>query len=526
MYRNATELENGETLAGFDVCIVGAGAAGIAMAQRLIGSALNVLVLESGLPADVNQPSGNRESIYAGTLGPFMQQVDPTFLTRSRLRMYGGTTNHFAFWARPLDEADLESRPGYRDAHWPINRAQLDPYYAQANVFGNYGPFNYDDVAYWSKILHGQPFPTQRGDAIRNGIFHSQADPNIHDFQLHYGNQLRTAENVTVLFNANVLGVESTEQRNHVTGLFCGTIEEKTRGKRFRVEAKHYVLAQGGIEPVRLLKLSYDLGDNAREHLGRGFMVHPVITRAAQVTFAKPVDALTQNFFRTQQVILDPPNDEHQDHRLVFTPIYHPEELDGYLRFNAWGVLMPTAEAMAAEQIGNFRIILGFDYTGQSCSVNINWEQVPNEYSTITLDENEIDPVFRQPVVRLDWNLVEEDKRTIVRGLELCRDYFKDRGANNFRILTDLSGGPEHWSLRSTSGDSGLGAGDHHMGALRMSESPGDGIVDTNLKLHKVDNLYVAGCGVFPTSGCANPTLTIVALALRLADHLKTTMRR
>ncbi len=100
---------------------------------------------------------------------------------------------------------------------------------------------------------------------------------------------------------------------------------------------------------------------------------------------------------------------------------------------------------------------------------------------------------------------------------------------SGIRITTDLSGGPENWKFVSitdskalATGDhhKALSVGDHHMGALRMSKSPEDGILNPDLMVHTVDNLYVASCAAFPTSGCANPTLTIVALALRLADHL------
>jgi choline dehydrogenase-like flavoprotein len=129
-----------------------------------------------------------------------------------------------------------------------------------------------------------------------------------------------------------------------------------------------------------------------------------------------------------------------------------------------------------------------------------------------------VDPVFGQPVARVDWQLREEDKRTAVRALDLVREHLQRSGAAEFRILTDLTGGPDRWTFGKS--DNALATGDHHMGSLRMSVSPDDGIVDPDCRFHAVDNLYAAGSAVFPTSGYANPTLTIVALALRLADHL------
>src|SRR3954468_17905238 len=258
MYRNASELQDGETLSGFDVCIVGGGVAGIAMATRLIGSHLKVLVLESGVSTDRGRPSDNRQQLYGGTVGLFMDEVDPDFLTRSRLRMYGGTSNHFHFWARPLDEDDLLPRPGYRDAHWPLPYEEIDRYYADANVFGTYGPNNYYDIPFWSKALRGKPFPSMPGDRLMNAIFHAQEDERIRDFQLRWGSDLKGADNVTVLFNANALSIAATDGRDHVQGLTCSSLAlPGAPRKSFRVEgAQAYVLAQGGIESVRLLKLS------------------------------------------------------------------------------------------------------------------------------------------------------------------------------------------------------------------------------------------------------------------------------
>ena len=191
--------------------------------------------------------------------------------------------------------------------------------------------------------------------------------------------------------------------------------------------------------------------------------------------------------------------------------------------FNAWGMLAPKHETLLAERIGNFRVILYFRDEGRSAIVNLNWEQRPNEDSRIRLNRERVDPVFGQPLAHIDWRLGEIDKRSAVRALEITQDYLREHGAVSHEMITDVAGGAESWTLPPDEG--ALETGDHHMGALRMSASPEDGIVDVNSRLHRVDNLYVAGSAVFPTGGYANPTLTIVALALRLADHLKRVCR-
>jgi len=493
MYANANELQAGATMTGFDICIAGAGAAGIAMAQRLIGSSKKVLLLVNGSSTDAGpEPDESLQQLYGGTLGPFMTRVGPNFLTRSRLNMYGGTTNHFSFNARPLDAADLLPRPGYRSACWPVTMETLNSYYDAANEFGNYGPSNYNDLAFWGKVLNGEPFPP--GDSLQSIIMHSQAHQAFYPCQARFGYALEAASNVTVLFQAQVLAITATPDNKAVAELRCAAIDNGERGIDFQTAADAYVLALGGIEPVRLLKLSGNLGDNSKGHLGRGFMLHPLIALAAQVTFAPPVDTRIQHFYTRQTVTLG-----------------------GSITLDAWGAFAPTPEAMLRERMGAFHANLSFG----SGNIGINWESVPHENSTLTLDPNRVDPVFGQPVAHLDWQMQDTEKHTVVRGLELLEQYLRSNGASDFSLNTNLSGGPDQWTFSPDLSDpAALQAGDHHMGALRMSASPDGGIVDADCKVHTLSNLYIAGSGVFPTTGHGNPTLTIVALALRLADHL------
>ena len=528
MYAFADQLDADAVVQDFDICIVGAGAAGIAMAQRLAGSSLKVILLVSGSLGDRGAPTEARQSLYQGTVGDFLAKVDPIFPQRSRLNMYGGTTNHFGFWARPLDAADMMPRPGYRDAGWLFGRDELTPYYIDAHEFGQFGPFNYDDMDFWRRVLYARPFDALPGDKLEGAIMRAQYEENLHDFQLQFRDELARSENISVLFNAHLLTIEADENQGHVTALNCSTIVASPDGKAaagrsFKVRARRYVLACGGIENVRLLQLSGGLGNNRRDMLGRGFMVHPLLTNAARVHFDEPVASDIRNFFREQQIRLKPPSNalavNAGDYRHMVEPLVNPELALEYLMFNAWGVLAPRHQTLLDERIGNFRIILYFRDEGRSAIVNLNWEQTPNENSRIMLDRERVDPIFAQPVAHIDWRLNEADKRSAVRSLEITLAYLRDHGAVSEEMITDVSGGADSWTFPPHEG--ALETGDHHMGALRMSASPDDGIVDVHSRLHSVDNLYIAGSAVFPTGGYANPTLTIVALALRLADHLK-----
>ena len=519
MYQQAEALTEGQHLSGFDICIVGAGAAGIAMARRLIGSDKKVLLLASGQPKDRGRPEEKRQSIYRGTVGSFLEKVDPIFLDRSRLHMYGGTTNHFGFWSRPLDPWDFAPRPGYREASWPFALAELTPYYEAAHAFGHFGPFNYDDLAFWERVLYARSFPGQAGDALEPAIMHAQYEESLHDFQIQFGEELKEAENITVLFYAHLLGVDSNASQNEVMQLHCATLENGQKGLSFSVEASSYVLAMGGIENVRMLKLSGDLGNNEADHLGRGFMVHPLLTHAARVKFKDSIATDIRNFFREQQVRLNPPKDKGGVYEHVAMPLVNPEYIFDYDVFNAWGILAASEETLNREKIGNFRIVLYF-LSPDEAIVNLNWEQVPNEASSISLNLEKRDPVFGQPVSHLDWQLKYEDKRTAVRALELTEHFLRKHGALSYDYVTDLSGGADNWTF-GPENPAALATGDHHMGATRMSEKPEDGIVNADARVHGVNNLYIAGCSIFPSGGYANPTLTIVALSLKLADYLK-----
>ena len=520
MYLHADSFPSGTLIKDFDICIVGAGAAGLAIAKRLIGTSKRVLVLTTGRPTDRGLPNPHPQSIYRGTIGATLQKVDPIFSHRSRLHMYGGTTNHFGFWARPLDPIDFKQRPGYRDSHWLFDQAHLAPYYQDAHHFGHFGPFNYDDIDFWERVLYAHSFPAQAGDALQGAVLHAQYDENLHDFQVQFGDELRASDHVTVLFNANLVRIETSSDKTRVTGLHCATIENGAAGRSFRVQASSYVLAMGGIEIVRQLKLAGDLGDNSSGHLGRGFMMHPLVTSAARVRFAKAVDSDIRGFFRDQQVRLQPPQTPDGKYIHMSAPLVNPELIFDYCVFNAWGILVPTESALDAEGIGNFRLILRFGENHDEAIVNINWEQVPNENSTVMLNSTQTDPIFGQSVTHVDWRLRLEDKLTLARGLAVAEDYFRQHGAIDFQLITDTSGGADEWCCEPHEG--AMTTGDHHMGALGLSYIVDYGIVDINSRLHAVENLYAAGCGVFPTGGFANPTLTIVALALRLADHLAT----
>jgi choline dehydrogenase-like flavoprotein len=123
---------------------------------------------------------------------------------------------------------------------------------------------------------------------------------------------------------------------------------------------------------------------------------------------------------------------------------------------------------------------------------------------------DDLDDLGQRRIV-LDWRLNGIDKKSLRRAHELLGIELGRAGLGRFRVeLDEALEWPEH-----------LAGGSHHMGTTRMHRDPKQGVVDANCRVHSLSNLYVSGSSVFPTVGYSNPTLTIVALALRLADHLR-----
>jgi choline dehydrogenase-like flavoprotein len=118
------------------------------------------------------------------------------------------------------------------------------------------------------------------------------------------------------------------------------------------------------------------------------------------------------------------------------------------------------------------------------------------------------------PRIRLDWRLTDLDRRSLLRTHEALAKEFGRTGLGRIQIEAWLQDDKAGWSDE-------LSGGYHPMGTTRMADDPRRGVVDRHCRVHGLTNLYVAGSSVFPTGGSANPTLTIVALALRLAEHLK-----
>jgi choline dehydrogenase-like flavoprotein len=478
-----------------DVCIAGAGAAGITLARELRSSGLDVVVLESGdLVLDTPTHDLN---------GGFVDGLDYP-LSQTRLRYFGGTTNHWRGWCRPLDPEDFEVRAWIPRSGWPFSRDHLAPYYAPAQSICQIERLDFDADSISLQLGRALlPFDRQR---IQTTVYLLSPPTR---FGRVYRDDLAGAATVTAYLNANLVNIRLAPMSDAVQSFECATLS----GVTFSVVASRYVLALGGIENARVLLASNGQEPagvgNRNDLVGRFFMEHPHYIWPRNGAFILTSGIADLAFYTTTWLL----NGVRSLAVLRLAP-----ELRAQEGLAALGVTLREATfAEATDSMGKFdgerlRGLVRFG-TPRLLLASVRAEQRPLPDSRVTLSSER--DRLGMPRVNLHWQMSPADVAGIRRTLELMADDFGRLGLG--RLWMPLGGDGEF-------GTEQVEGGFHHMGTTRMSTSPADGVVDANCRVHGVANLYIAGSSVFPTTGFANPTLTIVALALRLAEHLRGTM--
>lgn len=520
MFQDLRERADGD-IVDTDIAIAGAGAAGITTARELIGSGRKVLLIESGGFA----PEAETQALNDGEIAG--EPYSP--LNEARLRCFGGTTHLWGGQCRPLDTIDFEARSWLPYSGWPLTRRNLEPYYRRAHEICELGPYLYDaeawraavpalldlDPSKWvNRLLHFSP-PTQFGNAYRR--------------------ELQDASNVTALLNANLVELILNGSAKAVTELKLKSLD----GKTMIVRPKVAVLACGGIENARLLLASNKIMTsgigNMNDLVGRFFMEHP----NALIAYGVPLTDIKRYaaYFSTEgmrvripageaaiRVKLALAEDFQQAQRLRNAAIdvgWGHSRSEGYLAlkriFRSFErgempnrpseTFLTTMSDMRGIAAGLYGQLRGRGYLWFGANV----EQEPNPASRVTLDRER--DALASPKPRLEWRLTDGDKEAVRTTISLLGKELARLGVARTHIDGWLLKEDPHWEE--------LDIRYHHMGTTRMSDDPKAGVVDRHGRVHGIANLYVAGSSVFPTSGYANPMLTIVALAVRLADHLK-----
>jgi choline dehydrogenase-like flavoprotein len=461
-----------------DFCVVGSGPAGMTLALELGDYGRSVILLEGG---------GLRQSVESQDIYKGDVIGDPYFeLDSARLRYLGGTSGHWGGECIPLGEIDFQKKQGFENAHWPITKKDLDPFLA--------------------KTLSILDIPPPRDEVIldrefgirQTGISYSQVR-----FGEKYQERLNLSKNVTYVTNANLTGLKTDGQRvvsAHATNF---------SGQSANIRATHFILAMGGIENNRMLLWCNHQANgklvDSRAPLGRYWMEHPAFRVGHALVDLKVVSV---HHGRSEIGLTDAVKRKLSslDCRIIVRGM-PPEGTQALL--SDLLCVAPKVGAWAASLVGKKLVC------GQHLSTE--WEQEPIWTNHVKLSETKRDR-FGIPLTELHWKKTDRDLATIRQTLSHFNDYVMARNLGRIKFFEWVFGNGGFPDYRVT-GD--FGASYHHMGGTRMADTVKNGVVDSNCRVFGQGNLYVAGSSVFPSGGSANPTLTIVQLSLRLAEHLR-----
>lgn len=489
MIVDGRELPVGEALSA-DVCVVGGGPVGITLARALAGAGVSVCLLESGGLA----PDRETEDLNRGEARGDASRLGDDYLTDSRVRQLGGASALWAGQMRPLDFEDFEPAPHVPGSGWPFRREALDPFYARLGTSLGLQPF--DDGT-----PEGDPGPIvfRRGHrtVVAKGFQY-----NPLRFGAVFRDDLAADPRIKVVLHATASGIEPAPSGAAVRRIGIGVLGKPSG---LVATAGHYVLAAGAIENARLLLASSagrgGLG-NGRDLVGRNFMEHPHVHAGIGMAVL-----WTERLAR----------------------LYLPGGATLFFASPAWkrsrrmvGVALNLVDAPAPRDDLDRQVALAAHDTDAGSgggaresfrSVNVQAEQAPNPASRVTLTGRR--DALGMPRVRLEWRLGAMDLDSIDRFVRVFSVELPRAGAGRLKPTVERDRLSEV-----------IGWGWHHMGTTRMDADPARGVVDADVRVHGIENLFVAGSSVFPTSGVANPTFTAMALALRLADHIGSLTRR
>lgn len=495
-----------------DTCIVGAGAAGITLARDLGGRNRSIALIESG----GFEYDADTQALYSGAVvgHPY------TPLDRDRLRFLGGTTNHWEGACRPFDALDLEG--------WPFGADVMDPYYRRAQEICQLGPYTYDPKDWATEAA--LPLQLDAGANMKSGIF--QVSPPTR-FGTAYRGDLNSTQNLTVYLNANLVEIKTNESAEEVTGLGLTCLD----GKRFAIRARRYVLATGGLENARLLLNANEVQKaglgNQFDQVGRYFMDHPYVVGGGTVVgdTSRPElrfydrrvvrGSIVQGYFSAADQVT------RRERLPPFAISLFALDVTGGPEVREI-VLPQVLRRMLSEAAAN----QGSYYLSRAAGAlevpakwlyNKMWRDPPGNFTTFYICGPDPDRQSRVTLtdqvdalgmrrLQLDWRLPDNFESQMQRAHHLLGEDLGRAGLGRLRIESSATGANPMSTISN---------GHHEMGTTRMHLDPKQGVVDADSKLHGIRNLFLAGSSVFPTYACDNPTMTIVALALRLSDHIK-----
>ena len=532
LLHDAREMKNAGTITA-DVCVIGAGPAGMTVASELDAAGVSTVVLEAGghpydraklnnLPKAVLDHMRGAQSLTRGS-----STGEPYFpLRMSRARGIGGSANALkshGLRARPLDPIDFGSRFGRA---WPIHYEEYASHLATAATY-----CEIPDADETGTRHSWDSYSAELGsDRTRDTV----AVPFRHGRREAFSGavaQLRTSANQRYVTSAIVTGFK-TDGAERVTSVEVTAL----RGGSFSVQAEMFVLAAGGIDNPRLLMSEPDLhslmGASA-DLVGRYFMEHLHHTPAYIIPSSSDAADELRTFFgppETQERWLTVNDDivrEQNLRRTAFSavPVYEESRLPAVRAASGLRLSFPYGPyALRPRSRQALTALMGLPQIVRAAAARLRRDKTRSVFAVVSMSEQAPDPESRislsrkrdrvgLPLPMLHWRVSDRDFDDAHRSVEILAGELDRLGLG--QVVSASDGSHRRPPL--------VRGGWHHMGTTRMSSDPSAGVVDENSRVHGVKNLFVVGSSVFPTSGYANPTLSLVALAVRLGRHLAKT---
>ncbi len=481
-----------------DLAIIGGGPAGISLALALAHTPIRMMLFESG-GLDFDAAT---QALYAG------RDVGVRYLPldASRMRYLGGSTNHWGGWCRPLDAIDFEKRDWMPYSGWPFSIATLRPYFKRAQALLEAGTWLYDGAG--AQLAAQAPLLALGDGGVYTSWFQfSKTRDGVlpTHFGERYGDDLKRIPNLKVYLHANATALNLAANAGGLTTIDVATLT----GRKFAVKPKIAVLAMGAVENARLLLASNDIAiagvGNQNGLVGRFFADHPIPRDTATlVHFAGDLPAYYFNSTSLGNAVLRAtlaPTEDFKRSRHVLgslTTIENPVELNELDK----AAVVTAALTVGADASNAKAFSLG-------CGLELQPD--PDRRLTLTSERD----ALGMPRLQLTNRVADSDFRRYRETMKELGRQLLAGGAGMIRL---------NYSTRAE-WENALDWGDHHLGTTRMHNDPAQGVVDANLKVHGMSNLFVAGSSVFPTYSASNPTLNLIALTLRLAQHLTSVLR-
>lgn len=505
-----------------DICIIGGGPAGIVLADSLRKTGLQICLAEAGGLFLKDEHSA----------ASIAEQLGHPIIVHPRTRFLGGMSNAWGgvrglhVRLLPFDPIDFVARSWVPNSGWPISYGQLKPFYESTfDLLDSIPSESFDPTRHDKQLLAAFD-----NDVLRSSMVHLSAPFR---FGQRYRESLEQARNVQVLLNAFATEIQENPSEDSISVIHAVT----KNGRKLRLSADTFVLACGGLETARLMlasrrKHSSGVG-NQHDLVGRYYMQHPKGSHGHVVLRRRtPATGYVRGFRVSGNLVhacisLSEQQQRREgllNHRIVLAPILQLSEsrlsrLYGELRASwrsghrrrafrrgtAAGMIeIPGAAASVCKNI-----LRSLPYGTLHYRVVNHMEQIPDPTSRVELT-NDTD-CFGVPKLRTNWHIGLDEKRSLCRFHELLDENIRRHGIG--RLYHGLHPEMDDWPIAASSS--------HDLGTTRMHVNPRHGVTDADGRVHSVKNLYVVGGALFPTGGHANPTLTIIALALRMAAFLK-----